>query len=150
LHHLTATESLLALANSSGVHHVPDEPVHPALAALSMAFGGLFGFVFGILGFMMATAFPAMLRTAIPTMNWPAFMAIWVACLAVPAYAFTRALRKGKGRDTRAFATCGIAAIVIAFAGELTGTITFFPWDKQFYIVPGPYERPSATAPPRR
>jgi uncharacterized membrane protein len=145
-----AAESPLACANRPAVHHVPDEPVHPVLAALSAVFGGAVGFVFGILGFMLATAFPAMLRNAIPSMSQATFIAMWVVFVALPALAFARVLRNGKGIGTRAWATCGIAAILIAFAGELTGTITFFPWERHIYIVPGVFDRPPATATPRR
>ncbi len=131
------------------MHHVPDEPVHPVLAALSAVFGAAVGFVFGIAGFMLATAFPAMLRTAIPSMSGGTFLAMWVVFVALPALAFARVFRNGKGLGARAYATCGIAAIVIAFAGELSGTITFFPWERHMYIVPGAFDRPAPSVPPR-
>jgi uncharacterized membrane protein len=130
------------------MRHIPDEPAHPVLTVLSTTCGALVGFTFGIAGFMLATAFPAMLRTAMPAMSAAVFLALWAACLALPVYGFTRVFRNGKGLGARAYASCGIAAILIAFAGELTGTITFFPWSTRMYVVPGVFDRPASTPAP--
>jgi len=42
----------------------------------------------------------------------------------------------------------GIAVLTILFAGELTGTITVYPWHTRFYVVPGPYDPGAARARP--
>ncbi len=127
--------------------HYGDEPLHPVLAALSVVFGALTGFAFGIAGFFLATVFPAMLRTALPGMSDAVFLGLWSITVALPLFAFSRVLRHGKGAGTRAYATCGIAAILILFAGELTGTISVYPWHTRVYIVPGVLDRPASPAP---
>jgi uncharacterized membrane protein YfcA len=123
-------------------HGADDEPAHPVLVALNMVFGAIFGVVFGVGGFFVATALPLMLRTALPAMPDTVSLALWTICIAVLLIAFARAYRRGRDDGARAFAACGIAALTILFAGELTGTITVFPWHTRFYIVPGPLERP--------
>lgn len=131
------------------MHSGADEPLHPILAGLSAVFGALAGLAFGIGGFFVATVFPAMLRTALPNMTDPVFLGLWTAAMALPVFAFTRVLRNGKGLGARAYATCGLTAITILFVGELTGTISVYPWHARTYIVPGVYD-PAATTPPQR
>lgn len=124
-----------------------DEPAHPVLAALNVAFGAIFGLAFGVGGFFLATALPLMLRSGMPAMPDTMFVALWTVCIAVPLIAFARAYRRGRDNGARAFAGCGIAVLTILFAGELTGTITVYPWHTRFYVVPGPYD--SGAAQPR-
>ena len=121
-----------------------DEPVHPILSALSVAVGAFFGLVFGFFGFLLATVFPAMLRMALPSMSEAVFLAMWSACLLFVASLFGRVFRDGKGLSTRVWASCGILAIGVLFTGELTGTISVYPWHTRFYMVPSPFEQPSA------
>jgi hypothetical protein len=132
------------------VYSGADEPVHPVLAGISALFGAPAGLAFGIGGFFLATVFPAMLRTALPNMTDTVFLVLWTLAMAVPFFAFTRVFRNGKGLGTRAYATCGLAAITILFAGELTGTISVYPWHARTYIVPGVYDPAGATPPPAR
>lgn len=120
-----------------------DEPVHPILSALSVAVGAFFGLVFGFFGFLLATVFPAMLRTAIPSMSDAVFLVMWSACLLLVASLFGRVFRHGKGLSTRVWASCGILAIGALFTGELTGTISVYPWHTRFYVAPGPFQQPS-------
>jgi len=127
--------------------HYGDEPLHPVLTALSMVFGGLAGLMFGIAGFFLATVFPAMLRTALPGMSDAVFLALWTVTVALPLFAFSRVFRHGKGAGARVYATCGIAAILILFAGELTGTISVYPWHTRVYVVPGVLDRPASQSP---
>ena len=124
-----------------------DEPLHPILTAVSVVFATLAGLAFGGAGFLLATAFPAMLRTALPGMTDAWFLALWTAAAAVPVFAFSRVLRKGKGAGARAYASGGILVILVLFAGELTGTISFYPWHTRFYIVPGPMNPPYTPSP---
>jgi ABC-type arginine transport system permease subunit len=124
-----------------------DEPPHPIMAALSVVFGALAGLAFGVAGFFLATVFPAMLRTALPAMTDAWFLALWTTAMALPVFAFSRVFRKGEGAGARAYASCGIAAILILFAGELTGTISVYPWHTSVYIVPGPMNPPYTPAP---
>ena len=126
-----------------------DEPPHPVVAALSAIFGALAGLAFGAAGFLLATVFPAMLRTALPGMTDAWFLALWTAAMALPVFAFSRVLRNGKGAGARAYATCGIAALLILFAGELTGTISVYPWHTRVYIVPGVLDPPVSPSPVR-
>jgi|GEM_PF-2812919 len=70
-----------------------------------------------------------------------------LAGLAFGVAGFLRVLRNGKGAGTRAYASCGIAAILILFAGELTGTISVYPWHTRFYVVPGVLDRPAQPSP---
>jgi len=123
-----------------------DEPAHPVLGALNVVFGAIFGLAFGVGGFFVATALPLMLRTALPAMPDTVFLALWTICIAVPLIAFMRAYRRGRDNGARAFATCGIAALTILFAGELTGTVSVYPWHTRFYAVPGPFD--PGTPPP--
>jgi hypothetical protein len=116
-----------------------DEPAHPALAALNVLFGSLFGLVFGVGGFFVATAVVVILSTGFPAMPGSVFIALWTICIAVPLIAFARAYRFGRDNGARAFAACGIAALTILFAGELSGTISVYPWQTRFYITPGPF-----------
>jgi len=109
-----------------------DEPVHPILSALSVTVGGFFGLVFGFFGFLLATVFPAMLRTALPGMPDAVFLVMWGACVLLVASAFGRVFRNGKGLSTRVWASCGVFMIVLLFAGELTGTISVYPWHTRF------------------
>jgi hypothetical protein len=133
------------------VHSGADEPVHPVLAGISAVFGALAGLAFGIGGFFLATVFPAMLRTALPNMTDPVFLGLWTVAMAVPVFAFARVLRNGKGGlGTRAYAACGLTAITILFVGELTGTISVYPWHARTYIVPGVYDPTAASPPPAR
>jgi hypothetical protein len=127
-----------------------DEPPHPVLAALSAIFGALAGLAFGAMAFLLATVFPAMLRTALPGMTDAVFLALWTAAMALPVYAFTRVFRHGKGAGARAYASCGIGVILVLFGGELTGTISVYPWHAHVYIVPGPMDPPSTPPPPVR
>ena len=125
-----------------------DEPAHPVLAALNVLFGSLFGLAFGVGGFFLATVFPLIVRTGLPAMPDLVFLALWTICIAVPLSLFARAFRLGRDNGARAFAACGIAALTILFAGELTGTITVYPWHARFYIVPsaiGPTPAPTGT-----
>ncbi|MEA2784916.1 MAG: hypothetical protein QOF71_1020 [Candidatus Eremiobacteraeota bacterium] len=124
-----------------------DEPPHPVMAALSAAFGALAGLAFGAAGFFLATVFPAMLRTALPGMTDAWFLALWTAAMALPVFAFSRVFRTGKGAGARAYASCGIFVILILFAGELTGTISVYPWHTRVYIVPGPMNPADTPAP---
>ena len=124
-----------------------DEPPHPVMSALSVGFGALFGIAFGAAGFFLATVFPAMLRTALPGMTDAWFLALWTATMALPVFAFSRVFLKGKGSGARAYASCGIIVILILFAGELTGTISVYPWHTRVYIVPGPMNPPYSRAP---
>ncbi len=125
-------------------HGADDEPPHPVLAAVSVVFGALFGLAFGIGGFFIATAVPLILRTALPSMPDPVFLALWAVSEAVPAVAFGRAFRLGRDRGARAFAGCGLAMLLVLFAGELTGTISVYPWHTRFYVVPAPIDRGSS------
>jgi hypothetical protein len=120
-----------------------DEPVHPILSGLSVMIGAFFGLVFGFFGFLLATVFPAMLRMAIPSMPGVAFLVMWIACILLIASAFGRVFRNGKGLSTRVWASCGFLAMIVLFAGDLTGTIRVYPWQTRFYMVPGPFEQPS-------
>jgi hypothetical protein len=129
------------------MHYGADEPPHPILAALSVAFATLFGCAFGVAGFFIATVFPAMLRTALPGMTDAWFLGLWTAAVALPVFAFSRVFRHGKGAGARAYATCGIAMIVMLYAGELTGTISIYPWHTRIYIVPGVMDRPASPSP---
>ena len=63
--------------------HYGDEPLHPILATLSVVFGALTGFAFGIAGFFLATVFPAMLRTALPGMSDAVFLGLWSITVAL-------------------------------------------------------------------
>ena len=127
-----------------------EEPPHPVVAALSVVFGALAGLVFGIAGFLLATVFPAMLRAALPAMTDAWFLALWTVAVALPLFAFSHVFRHGKGAGARAYASCGVAAILILFAGELTGTISVYPWHARFYIVPAVLDTPASPAPVRR
>ena len=129
------------------MHHGGDEPLHPVLTAISVIFATLAGLAFGVAGFFIATVFPAMLRTALPGMSDATFLALWTATIALPVFAFSRVLRGGKGPGARAYAMCGIAAIVILYAGELTGTISIYPWHTRIYVVPGVLDRPASPSP---
>jgi hypothetical protein len=131
------------------MHYGADEPVHPVLTAISCFFAGLTGLALGIGGFFLATVFPAMLRTALPGMSDPVFVALWTAFMALPLIAFSGVLRGGKGAGARAYAVCGIATILILFGGELTGTISVYPWHVRTYIVPGPFDAPPSRPPGR-
>ena len=124
-----------------------DEPLHPVLAALAAIFGALAGLAFGAAGFLLATVFPAMLRTALPGMTDAVFLALWTAALALPVLAFSRVFRNGKGAGARAYASCGIGVILVLFAGELTGTITVYPWQTRVYMIPGPLNPPHTPSP---
>ena len=124
-----------------------DEPLHPILTALSVVLATLAGLAFGIAGFFVATVFPVMLRTALPGMTDVWFLALWTAAVALPLYGFVQVFRHGKGAGARAYASCGAAAIVILFAGELTGAITVYPWHARFYVVPGVLDRPASPSP---
>lgn len=127
-------------AKRAPVQFGADEPVHPILAAFSMGFGALAGAAFGIGGFFIATVFPAMLRTALPGMTDVVFLALWTGAMTLPLLAFARVFRNGKSLGGRAYATCGIAVLAISFAGELTGTISIYPWHARTYVVPGTYD----------
>jgi hypothetical protein len=70
------------------------------------------------------------------------FGALWTVSATVPAVAFGRAFRLGRDRGARAFAGCGLAMLLVLFAGELTGAISVYPWHTRFSIVPGPIDRP--------
>jgi len=118
------------------------------MTALSVVFGIAKGQIFGLGGFLLATAFPAMLRAALPGMTGPWFLGLWIAAVAVPILAFSRVFRKGR-LGARCYATCGIAALVILFVGDLTGTITVYPWNTSFYVVPDVFDRPATPAPTR-
>ncbi|MDP9104808.1 MAG: hypothetical protein M3N49_02640 [Candidatus Eremiobacteraeota bacterium] len=124
-----------------------NEPLPPVLTAISVVFGALAGLAFGIGGFFLATVFPAMLRTALPGMSDAVFLALWSITVVLPLYAFSRVFRKGKGAGTRAYATCGIVAILTLFAGDLTGTISVYPWHTRLYVVPGVIDRPTSPPP---
>jgi hypothetical protein len=124
-----------------------DEPLHPILTALSVVFATLAGLAFGVVAFFIATVFPAMLRTALPGMTDAVFLALWTAALAVPVYAFSRVFRNGKGAGARAFASCGIGVILVLFGGELTGTISVYPWHTRVYIVPGAADPATSPSP---
>ena len=124
-----------------------DEPPHPVVSALSAVFGALAGVAFGTAGFFLATVFPAMLRTALPGMTEAWFLALWTAATALPLYAFSRVFLKGKGAGARAYASCGVTMILILFAGEVTGTISIYPWHTRVSIVPGPMNPPSTPLP---
>jgi hypothetical protein len=97
--------------------------------------------VCGILGFLLATVFPVMLRAALPNMTEYVFVGLWAGFVALPLSGFAHVFRNGKGLDTRCFASCGIVVILTLFAGELTGTISLYPWHTSFFIVPGPVSR---------
>lgn len=124
-----------------------DEPLHPVLTMLSVVFATIAGLVFGVAGFFIATAFPAMLRTALPGMTDAWFLTLWTIAVALPLYAFSRVFRNGNGPGARAYAACGFAAIVLLFAGELTGTLTVYPWHARLYVTPGVLDRPASPAP---
>ena len=124
-----------------------DEPPHPVLAALSAVFGALAGLAFGAMGFLLATVFPAMLRTALLGMTDAVFLTLWTVAMALPVFAFSRVFRYGKGAGARAYASCGIGAILVLFGGELTGTVSVYPWHTRVYIVPGPMDPPHTPAP---
>jgi hypothetical protein len=124
-----------------------DEPLHPVLGAVSAFFGAVAGLVFGTAGFFLATVFPAMLRTAMPGMSDGVFLGLWTAALAVPLIAFARVFRNAKGLGARLYASCGILVLTLLFAGELTGTVTVYPWHARFYVVPLP-AGVRASAPP--
>jgi hypothetical protein len=127
-----------------------DEPLPPLLTAVSTVFAALMGLAFGVGGFLLAMVlFPAMLRTALPGMSEAVFLALWCVTVALPLYAFSRVFRNGKGLGARAYAACGVAAILILFAGELTGTISVYPWHTRVYIVPGAMDPPYTPAPRR-
>jgi hypothetical protein len=119
-----------------------EDPVHPVLGAISVFFGALAGCVLGFCAFLLATAFPAMMRVALPLMSDAVFIGLWAVCVALPVYAFSGVYRNGKGLGARAYAVCGIAVLTVLFAGELTGAIKLYPWQVRFYVTPGPYERP--------
>ena len=124
-----------------------DEPLHPILTALSVVFATLAGLAFGVVAFLLATVFPAMLRTALPGMTDAVFVALWTAALALPVYAFSRVFRTGKGAGARAYASCGIGVLLVLFGGELTGTISVYPWHSRVYVVPGVLDRPAQPSP---
>jgi ABC-type arginine transport system permease subunit len=117
------------------------------LAALSAIFGALAGLAFGAMGFLLATVFPAMLRTALPGMTDAVFLALWTAAMALPVFAFSRVFCHGKGAGARAYASCGIGVILVLFGGELTGTISVYPWHARFYVVPGVSNPPESPSP---
>lgn len=119
------------------------------LGALSVIFGALAGVAFGAMGFLLATVFPVMLRTALPGMSDAVFLMLWTAAMALPVYAFSRVLRHGKGAGACAYASCGIGVLLVLFGGELTGTISVYPWHARVYIVPGPVDPPHTAAPMR-
>jgi len=125
-----------------------DEPSHPALVAVSVVFGAVFGLVLGAVAFLLATVFPAMLATALPSMSVAVFLALWSIAVLVPLGAFAHVMRSGRGLGTRTFAGCGMTAIVVLFAGELSGTISVYPWHTTFYIMPV-HGAPSAPPVPR-
>ncbi len=110
-------------------------------------FAVLAGLAFGIGGFFLATVFPAMLRTALPGMSDAVFLGLWCVTVALPLFAFSRVFRHGKGPGSRAYPTCGITAILILFVGELTGTISVYPWHARVYVIPGVLDR-TASPPP--
>jgi hypothetical protein len=124
------------------------ERARPVVSALAIGSGALVGLAVGALGFLFATAFPAMLRMALPNMSDTTFVALWALAVAVPVLGFRNVLRKGD-RGARAYAACGIATIALLFGGELTGTIHYYPWHARLYMTPGPLERPENTSPPR-
>jgi ABC-type arginine transport system permease subunit len=126
------------------------EPPHPILTALSVTFAIVAGVTFGIAGFFVATVFPAMLRTALPGMSDAWFLSLWTCAVALPVFAFSRVFRNGKGAGARAYASCGIAVIAVLFAGELTGTISIYPWHARVYVVPGVFDRPPPSPAVRR
>ena len=130
-----------------------EEPENRWLTLLSCAFAVPVAIVIGYVGFLLATAFPAMIATALPSLSRTAFLVLWTLTIAVPVLAFRRVLVQGKGLGARVFATVGIAMVVGSFAGEVTGQWPTYPWNLRFVFIPGefdPWPTPSPIPPAHR
>ena len=97
------------------------EPLSPIVAALGALTGAVAGLVVGYFGFLLATFFPHMLRTALPGMTALWFLMLWIVALTVPVLWFRSVWTGGRGIGTRVFAACGMAIVAGLFAGELAG-----------------------------